>query len=70
MVELVLFIGGMLMAWAAAGLFCAERQRRLHQIEQTIAEQRAAAAAAAKRKPRPSPPQPSAAAQPPTAKAA
>lgn len=47
MVELVLFVGGMLMAWVVAGLFCAERQRRLNALQNQIALERAAAAAAA-----------------------
>jgi hypothetical protein len=52
MVELVLFICGMIMAWALAILVGAERQRRVRAIQQAIIAERAAAAeAAAKHKP-------------------
>ena len=45
MIEAILFTGGMLMAWAIAGVFCAERQRRLKEIQDALARQRAAEAA-------------------------
>ena len=46
MIETILFVGGIFTAWTLLGLVCAERYRRLRQIEDKIEAERAAEAAA------------------------